>query len=36
LKSAGGIHVLGEVYNGNPAQACTYQNYMTGFLNYPA
>jgi alpha-amylase len=32
--AAGGIHVLGEVWNGNPEELCPHQNTMTGLLNY--
>lgn len=34
--AAGGMHVLGEVFNGDPAYVCPYQTYMTGVLNFPA
>lgn len=34
--AAGGIHVLGEVFNGDPAVVCPYQTSMSGVLNYPA
>jgi hypothetical protein len=33
--AAGGMHVLGEVFNGNPTYVCPYQTFMTGVLNYP-
>jgi alpha-amylase len=34
--AAGGIHALGEVYNGDPAYVCPYQTSITGVLNFPA
>ncbi|KAH8791321.1 glycoside hydrolase family 13 protein [Hyaloscypha sp. PMI_1271] len=34
--AAGGMHILGEVFNGDPAYTCPYQQYMSGVLNYPA
>ncbi|KUJ09148.1 alpha-amylase [Mollisia scopiformis] len=34
--AAGGVHMLGEVFNGDPTYVCPYQEYMTGLLNYPA
>ncbi|KAF4633064.1 hypothetical protein G7Y89_g5062 [Cudoniella acicularis] len=34
--AAGGIHILGEVFNGDPSYVCPYQSYMSGMLNYPA
>jgi alpha-amylase len=33
--AVGGMHILGEVFNGNPAYVCPYQNYLSGLLNYP-
>ena len=30
------MHILGEVFNGDPAYTCPYQQYMSGVLNYPA
>jgi alpha-amylase len=30
------MHILGEVYNGDPAYVCPYQNYLSGVLTYPA
>lgn len=35
-KASGGMHALGEVYNGDPNYVCPYQKYITGLLNYPA
>ncbi|CZR53768.1 related to alpha-amylase A precursor [Phialocephala subalpina] len=35
FQSAAGVHILGEVFNGDPAYVCPYQNYMSGVLNYP-
>lgn len=34
-RTAGGIHILGEVFNGDPTYVCPYQEYMSGVLNYP-
>lgn len=34
--AAGGIHFLGEVFNGDPSRVCPYQTYMSGVLNFPA
>ncbi|KAI5358679.1 Putative glycosyl hydrolase, family 13, catalytic domain, alpha-amylase, Alpha-amylase, domain C [Septoria linicola] len=34
--AAGGMHVLAEVWNGNPNELCPYQNYLTGMMNYAA
>lgn len=36
FQSHAGVYVVGEVFNGNPATACSYQQYLDGFLNYPA
>ncbi|KAH8657061.1 glycoside hydrolase family 13 protein [Tricladium varicosporioides] len=36
FQSAAGVHVLGEVFNGDPNYVCPYQTYMSGVLNYPA
>lgn len=33
--AAGGIHTLGEVFNGDPSYTCPYQQYLYGLLNYP-
>lgn len=33
--AAGGMHILGEVFNGDPTYVCPYQEYMSGVLNYP-
>lgn len=35
-QAAGGMHILGEVYNGDPNYVCPFQNYLSGLLNYPA
>ena len=35
-QAAGGIHILGEVYNGDPNVVCPFQAYLSGLLNYPA
>lgn len=32
--AAGGIHTLGEVFNGDPNVICPYQNDLYGLLNY--
>ena len=34
--AAGGMHVLGEVWNGSPNVLCPYQNYLSGVMNYAA
>ncbi|GIZ49246.1 hypothetical protein CKM354_001227800 [Cercospora kikuchii] len=34
--AAGGIHALGEVWNGNPNELCSYQNSLSGVMNYAA
>lgn len=34
--AAGGLHVLGEVFNGDPSYVCPYQSSITGLLNFPA
>lgn len=34
--AAGGIHAIGEVWNGDPNVMCPYQNYVSGLMNYPA
>ncbi|KAJ5358365.1 uncharacterized protein N7496_010778 [Penicillium cataractarum] len=33
--SAAGVYCVGEVYDGDPAYTCPYQNYLDGVLNYP-
>ncbi|KAH8593274.1 alpha-amylase [Bisporella sp. PMI_857] len=35
FESASGVYIVGEVYNGDPAYVCPYQNYMSGVLNFP-
>jgi alpha-amylase len=35
FQSAAGVHILGEVFNGDPTYVCPYQDYMSGLLNYP-
>nr|Q08806.1 RecName: Full=Alpha-amylase 2; AltName: Full=1,4-alpha-D-glucan glucanohydrolase 2; Flags: Precursor [Schwanniomyces occidentalis]CAA51912.1 alpha-amylase [Schwanniomyces occidentalis]prf//2113214A alpha-amylase [Schwanniomyces occidentalis] len=35
FQSAAGVYLLGEVYDGDPAYTCPYQNYMSGVTNYP-
>lgn len=34
---AGGIHILGEIFDGTPSYVCGYQgaNALSGVLNYP-
>nr|ABF72530.1 alpha amylase AMYI.1 [Ophiostoma floccosum] len=32
---AAGVYCVGEVFDGDPAYTCAYQNYMDGVLNYP-
>ncbi|KAJ6089276.1 hypothetical protein N7467_004492 [Penicillium canescens] len=32
---AAGVYCVGEIFNGDPAYTCDYQNYMDGVLNYP-
>ncbi|PNS21068.1 Alpha-amylase A type-1/2 [Sphaceloma murrayae] len=34
--SAAGVYAVGEVYNGDPAYSCPYQEVMDGVLNFPA
>ena len=36
FESAAGVYAVGEVFNGDPAYVCPYQNYVSGVLNYPA
>jgi alpha-amylase len=36
FQSAAGVHFLGEVFNGDPAYVCPYQNYLSGVLNFPS
>ncbi|CAI7588868.1 unnamed protein product [Penicillium pancosmium] len=33
--SAAGVYCVGEVFDGDPAYTCPYQNYLDGVLNYP-
>ncbi|KAI9647735.1 hypothetical protein NHQ30_004121 [Ciborinia camelliae] len=35
-EAAGDTWVMGEVYNGDPAWVCPYQDYVQGLTNYPA
>ncbi|KFY10229.1 hypothetical protein V492_05127 [Pseudogymnoascus sp. VKM F-4246] len=35
-KAAGGMHILGEVFSGDPVTLCSYLEYLTGTMNYPA
>ncbi|GFF35710.1 acid alpha-amylase [Aspergillus udagawae] len=32
---AAGVYCVGEVFSGDPAYTCPYQNYLDGVLNYP-
>lgn len=32
---AAGVYCVGEVFDGDPAYACAYQDYLDGVLNYP-
>lgn len=32
---AAGVYCIGEVFDGDPAYTCPYQNYLDGVLNYP-
>ncbi|KAJ5622772.1 hypothetical protein N7490_011377 [Penicillium lividum] len=32
---AAGVYCVGEVYDGDPAYTCPYQDYLDGVLNYP-
>ncbi|KAI1503143.1 glycoside hydrolase family 13 protein [Biscogniauxia marginata] len=36
FQSAAGVHVLGEVYDGDPSVFPDWLNYVSGLLNYPA
>ncbi|KAL1969253.1 hypothetical protein VTN77DRAFT_9445 [Rasamsonia byssochlamydoides] len=33
--AAAGVYCMGEVFDGDPAYTCPYQNYLDGVLNYP-
>lgn len=33
--SAAGVYCVGEIFDGDPAYTCNYQNYLDGVLNYP-
>ncbi|QKX54781.1 uncharacterized protein TRUGW13939_01870 [Talaromyces rugulosus] len=33
--SAAGVYCVGEVFDGDPAYTCPYQNYLDAVLNYP-
>ncbi|MCJ1412271.1 hypothetical protein MMC19_006364 [Ptychographa xylographoides] len=35
FNTAAGVYCVGEVFDGNPAYTCPYQNYLDGILNYP-
>ncbi|KAL4994851.1 glycoside hydrolase superfamily [Aspergillus recurvatus] len=32
---AAGVYSVGEIFHGDPAYTCPYQNYMDGVMNYP-
>jgi glycosidase len=34
FNDAGGVYMVGEVLDGDPAYTCPYQNVMDGVLNY--
>ncbi|KAF7872233.1 hypothetical protein EAF04_003158 [Stromatinia cepivora] len=36
FQNSAGVYIVGEIYNGDPAYVCPFQNYMNGVLNYPA
>ncbi|CAG8089704.1 unnamed protein product [Penicillium olsonii] len=35
FNDAAGVYSVGEIFDGNPAYTCDYQNYLDGVLNYP-
>ncbi|KAJ5419918.1 uncharacterized protein N7487_003468 [Penicillium crustosum] len=35
FNDAAGVYAVGEVFDGDPAYTCDYQNYIDGVLNYP-
>ncbi|RDW88123.1 hypothetical protein BP6252_00155 [Coleophoma cylindrospora] len=35
FETAAGVYIVGEVFNGDPAYVCPYQESMSGVLNYP-
>ncbi|KFX88757.1 hypothetical protein V490_07424 [Pseudogymnoascus sp. VKM F-3557] len=35
-KAAGGIHILGEVFSGDPPTLCSYLDFLSGAMNYPS
>lgn len=35
FSAAAGVYCVGEVFDGDPAYTCPYQNYLDGLLNYP-
>ncbi|KAK3945256.1 glycoside hydrolase family 13 protein [Diplogelasinospora grovesii] len=36
FEAAGGVYMVGEVYDGDPAYVAPYQNYLDGLLDYPS
>lgn len=36
LEKAAGVYIVGEDFNGDPPEACVYQNSLDAILNYPA
>lgn len=35
FSAAAGVYCVGEVFDGDPAYTCSYQDYLDGVLNYP-
>ncbi|KAJ5358240.1 hypothetical protein N7541_005398 [Penicillium brevicompactum] len=35
FNDAAGVYSVGEIFDGDPAYTCDYQNYLDGVLNYP-
>jgi alpha-amylase len=33
--NAAGVYGVGEVWHGDPAYTCPYQDYIPGLVNYP-
>ncbi|KAK1769931.1 glycoside hydrolase [Phialemonium atrogriseum] len=36
FEDAAGVHIVGEVFNGDPAYVAPFQDYMSGILDYPS
>ena len=36
FEKAAGVYTVGEDFNGDPPEACVYQNTLDGILNYPS